>query len=76
VLTLTEDEGTLSLVISDNGRGFDSAAERGDGHHGLANLQARAEALGGSLEVKSAPGVGTQVAARIPRTLKEVGRGG
>jgi signal transduction histidine kinase len=76
VLTLTEDEGTLSLVISDNGRGFDSAAEREDGHHGLANLQARAEALGGSLEVKSAPGAGTQVAARIPRTLKEAGRGG
>jgi signal transduction histidine kinase len=76
VLALAADDGTLSLVISDNGRGFDSAGARGDGHHGLANLQARAEALGGLLEVKSELGAGTQVAARIPLTLREAGRGG
>jgi signal transduction histidine kinase len=76
MLTVATDDGTLSLVISDNGRGFDSAETRGDGHHGLVNLQARAEALGGSLEVKSEPGAGTQVAARIPLTLKEAGRVG
>jgi two-component system, NarL family, sensor histidine kinase DevS len=74
VLTLGVLDGTLSLVVSDNGRGFDSAAASGDGHHGLANLQARAEALGGSLEVTSAPGAGTQVVARIPLTIEEVGR--
>jgi signal transduction histidine kinase len=76
VLTLAVDDGALSLVISDNGRGFDGAAARGDGHSGLANLQARAEALGGSLEVKSASGGGTEVAARVPLTLSEAGRGG
>ena len=76
VVTLAADDGTLSLVIGDNGRGFDMAATRGDGHHGLANLQSRAEALGGSFEVSSEPGAGTQVAARIPLATEEVGRVG
>ena len=49
------------------------AETRRDGHHGLANLQSRAEVLGGSLEVKSEPGAGTQVAARIPLATKELG---
>lgn len=72
-LTLTVEGGTLSLVIGDNGRGFHMAETRRDGHHGLANLQSRAEVLGGSLEVKSEPGAGTQVAARIPLATKELG---
>ena len=58
----------LRLVIEDNGKGFDPAEGRTEGHHGLANLQSRAEALGGSLEVKSKPGAGTEVQAHIPVT--------
>jgi two-component system, NarL family, sensor histidine kinase DevS len=66
VLALAANDGTLTLLIGDNGRGFDPAEGRSAGHHGLANLQSRAEALGGSLQVKSKPGAGTEVEARIP----------
>src|SRR3954453_9703079 len=69
VLALTANDRTLNLLISDNGKGFDPAAVRADGHRGLANLQSRAEALGGSLEVKSKPGAGTAVEANIPLTM-------
>ena len=68
VLALAASDGTLTLLIGDNGRGFDPAEGRTEGHHGLANLQSRAEALGGSLKVKSKPGAGTEVEARIPLT--------
>ena len=64
-IELRADDGTLVLVITDNGRGFDPAHARAGGH-GLRNLQSRAEALGGSLVVHSRPGAGTTLEARIP----------
>jgi len=66
VLALTVNDGTLKLLIGDNGRGFDPAEVRPQGHHGLVNLQSRADALGGSLQVNSKPGAGTEIEAQIP----------
>jgi signal transduction histidine kinase len=51
-------EHEIALAVQDDGRGFAPLAGRG---HGLANMQARAEALGGSLRVESTPGKGTRV---------------
>ncbi len=68
VISVTANDGTLDLLIGDNGKGFDPAVGRTEGHHGLANLQSRAEALGGSLQVKSKPGAGTEVRAHVPLT--------
>jgi signal transduction histidine kinase len=49
--------GVLSLTVEDNGIGFDPAAvKRGIG---LANLQSRADAYGGRVDVDSFPGKGT-----------------
>ncbi len=57
----------LRLELSDNGGGFDAgrAAERG--HHGLANMRARVEALAGTFEVTSSPATGTRVIISLPR---------
>jgi NarL family two-component system sensor histidine kinase LiaS len=54
----------VSLTVSDNGRGFNTAAANGKGL-GLQSMRERVEALGGHLEVKSKPGSGTQVIARL-----------
>jgi signal transduction histidine kinase len=55
----------VTLEISDDGLGFDA---RGDfpGHLGLRSMRERASSLGGTLEVTSAPGKGTQIYASIP----------
>ena len=55
----------ITLEISDDGVGFDP---RGDfpGHLGLRSMRERAQRVGGTLEVRSAPGTGTRVGARIP----------
>jgi signal transduction histidine kinase len=58
-------EGSVMLAVQDDGAGFDPAAAGAQGH-GLANMQARAEALGGSLKVVSAPGNGTRVLLALP----------
>lgn len=57
----------LRLSIIDDGRGFDPHDEQAPGHHGLTNMRARAESLGGSLSIESSTGAGTRVIFEMPR---------
>ena len=65
---LSADNGMLSLVIGDNGRGFDIGAARSSRQRGVGNLHARAEAVGGKLDLTSEEGAGTRVTVDIPIT--------
>ncbi len=56
----------LRLSIIDDGRGFDPAESQRPGHHGVTNMHARAESLGGSLSISSSDH-GTQVVFEMPR---------
>ena len=57
-----QQDGTLILDIGDDGIGFDvDAVTMHPGHYGLVGLRERARLIGGHLEVKSAPGMGTTV---------------
>ena len=56
----------LRLTVSDRGPGFCPTAERPGGHLGLANMRERAELLGGTFEVRSAPDQGTTVVLWLP----------
>jgi signal transduction histidine kinase len=61
---LTQDDGDLVFTVSDDGRGFDPATTpRGSG---LQNMADRLAALGGALEIRSAPGDGTTLTGRVP----------
>jgi signal transduction histidine kinase len=60
------EEGGLSLSVSDRGPGFAPEAVPSEGHLGLANLHERAELLGGTFEVTSAPGRGTTLKLWVP----------
>jgi signal transduction histidine kinase len=64
VVRLVEEDGSLVFSVTDDGRGFDSATTpRGSG---LQNMADRLDALGGSIDIDSAPGRGTTVTGRIP----------
>lgn len=67
-LTLTVENRDLQLVIEDDGQGFDPdrLTDTGETHIGLASIQERAERLGGSFVVATAPGQGTRLTVRIP----------
>ncbi|GAT08639.1 sensor histidine kinase [Mycolicibacterium novocastrense] len=57
------------LTVSDDGKGFAPAIVEqyvADGHIGLGSLLARFDAMGGSLQVNSAEGYGTQVTVTSP----------
>lgn len=63
-VSLAEADGRLEFEIADDGAGFDAqTTPRGAG---LQNMADRIEALGGVLEVGSAPGAGTTVIGRLP----------
>lgn len=63
-IELNFDAGHLYLRLRDNGRGFDTAAES-EGH-GLVSMRDRARGIGGTLEIRAAPKVGTTVVLEVP----------
>ncbi|WP_257386952.1 sensor histidine kinase [Tahibacter caeni] len=57
----------LTLEVRDDGRGFDPAAiEDLAGHYGVRGMRERAQRIGGTLAITSAPGTGTEVALAVP----------
>lgn len=52
---------TVTLTISDDGRGFSAEEVDGKGHFGLRGMRERASMLGADLELISHPGQGTTV---------------
>jgi signal transduction histidine kinase/ligand-binding sensor domain-containing protein len=70
-LSIKVSAGQLLGEISDDGQGFEPkpSAEpqsNGRGGNGLPNMRARAEQLGGLLEIESSPGAGTRLKLRVP----------
>ena len=65
-IALTYAAGQLSLLVADDGVGFDLAAPAQGSGNGLLNMHARAAALHGHLTLTSAPGQGTTVQLRVP----------
>jgi signal transduction histidine kinase len=65
-INVARSNGMAQIAISDDGCGFDPHDITGQQHLGLSIMRTRAERCGGSLEVKSARGRGTQIVARLP----------
>ena len=72
-IRMTCTNGTLNILIEDNGTGFDPRATTGG--HGLANMKQRLANIGGSCEVESKPGQGTKILIHITiRSLDKTSR--
>lgn len=68
VTLMSDGSGHLKVVIADDGRGFTPGSQRNAKARplGLTSMRERVEALGGTFEVHSQPGSGTQVIATVP----------
>ena len=64
IIDVTRTPGRLSVVVSDNGVGFDTTKQT-DGM-GLSNVRSRAASLGATVQVDSTPGKGTTVSVECP----------
>ena len=69
-VTMTAEGGRLVVRVTDDGCGFDVAAIQAEpgARFGLETMRERAESIGGSLDVASAPGKGTTVSLAVPVT--------
>lgn len=67
VIELVEDDESVRLSVSDNGRGFDMAGVSGK-TFGLQGIRERTRLLGGQAHIESAPGEGTRVSVVLPKT--------
>jgi signal transduction histidine kinase len=70
-----DGRNALWLSIIDDGGGFDADEEAKPGHRGLANMHARAEALGGTLTIESDPETGTRVTCEVARGDQQLDQG-
>lgn len=66
LVTLERDTDAIDIAVSDNGKGFDPATAGTRSSFGLLGIRERAEALGGSSEIRSSPGHGTTITVRLP----------
>jgi signal transduction histidine kinase len=64
-VSLSQTDGALTFAVTDDGVGF-VVGERGSGGTGLRGMADRLEAIGGALEIRSAPGEGTTILGRAP----------
>lgn len=68
---LTSTEHELVLRVKDNGRGFDPGLEPHTPSLGLLGIRERAWRLGGTVNIISAPGQGTELQVTIPRSAAQ-----
>jgi signal transduction histidine kinase len=64
-IRLRRDDDALALDVEDDGEGFSLERAR-DESFGLRTMQYRAELLGGTLSIDTAPGAGTRITCRLP----------
>jgi two-component system, NarL family, sensor histidine kinase DevS len=64
-IVLTGKHGSVSILVEDDGVGFEPSRSRGDGL-GLLGMRERVELLGGRMTVESRPGAGTTFVAEVP----------
>lgn len=61
------ENNTICVVITDDGRGFDTTQQNNMVGHGLSNMRARAEMLNGTFTIHSTKGRGTKVILTLPQ---------
>jgi signal transduction histidine kinase len=64
-IVLTRKDGLVSVVVEDDGVGFEPLRARGDGL-GLVGMRERVDLLGGRVTIESRPGAGTTFVAEVP----------
>jgi signal transduction histidine kinase len=61
MVQLIKEEGRLSIIVEDNGKGFDTALLKNNKGAGLTSIQSRVDYLKGRLDIHSEQGKGTLV---------------
>jgi PAS domain S-box-containing protein len=73
-IAVQEDGGQISVIVEDNGKGFEAVNDLHPGRQGgfgLFSIRERLRLLGGRLEIESTPGKGARVVMTAPSRGRE-----
>lgn len=78
VTIMRNDDGSIVVTVSDDGRGFDPerVSSHAMGGHGLKGIEERIRLVGGTFSIESERGAGTTVALILPPVQEEADEGG
>lgn len=71
-VAVKRQDGEIVLEVADDGRGFDEMRRQtaiASGHVGLAAIEGRLDAIGGSIEIHTWPGQGAHVRVAVPAAV-------
>jgi signal transduction histidine kinase len=66
MVRLSQRDGSVTVEVRDDGRGFDPAGAAGRHGMGLALMRERVTELGGDFQLDAAPGAGAAILVRLP----------
>ena len=66
LLQVIRHQGRCTVILEDNGRGFDLTAARTKDGLGLRSVESRVRYLGGHIDWDSVPGEGTSITIELP----------
>lgn len=69
-VTVEIGEPGIRVEVTDDGTGFDPAAEGRNARHGLAGMRERVRVHGGTLDLRSTPGAGATISAFLPAVTR------
>jgi signal transduction histidine kinase len=69
-VSLIDHGSTLNLTVEDDGKGFESGAEKEFKGIGLSNVYSRVNLLGGDIDVESDVNSGTLVNIEVPKQIE------
>lgn len=73
-IILDDDGEEIYLTIRDNGIGMAPQTTPYHSTHGLRGMRERVAYLGGSIAIDSAPGAGTRISIKLPKSLEDNGK--
>jgi len=76
MVSFTEKDGTLELMVMDNGKGITKEQINNPNSWGITEINERVEFLGGEIEIKGIPDKGTTITVRIPLQAKNQDQSG
>ncbi len=65
-------DGTGTLIVEDDGRGFDTSRSIRGSAYGLVGMRERATSVGAMLDISSEPGAGTVIRVQTSQTAEQV----
>lgn len=73
-IILDDDGEEIYLTIRDNGIGMSPQSTPYHSTHGLRGMRERVAYLGGNIAIDSAPGAGTRITIKLPKSLEDKNR--